>query len=169
MSADTIKRGRHEATPLPGLPRSEEEIAADPQPGDLYRTSWGYDQTNVEYFEVVKRTPGTVTVRRIASRMGDPDQGENPRYVYPAPGAWIHDVLMDGNSEIYDHDSNEWKPNPAHKLPYSEKVCRLATKASTKWGGDPRMGASLTIGHRHAWPYESGGAYDTIAAGEPGH
>jgi hypothetical protein len=28
----------------------EKAIAQDPQPGHIYRTSWGYDQTNVEFF-----------------------------------------------------------------------------------------------------------------------
>lgn len=137
-------------TDLYGLPRSEDAIAADPQPGDIYRTSWGYDQTNVEFFEVVRRTPATVTVRRIAGRMGVEAHGENPRSVYPAPGQYIDDFhLRDG-----------------------QKVCRLETKRR-KWqgDGDPIIpGRSLTIDNvRYAWPYSTGGAWDTLAAGEAGH
>lgn len=159
---------------LYGVPRTKADIAADPQPGDLYRTSWGYDQTNVEYFEVVKRTPGTVTLRRIAARMGREEWGENPRSVYPAPGSYIRDRLMDGNPP-WTGSSGTHYPNPrfekAERDGYSEKVCRLATKPR-KWqtDGKPSMGAYLTIDEvRSAWPYESGGAYDTIAAGDPGH
>lgn len=151
MSAATIKRGRQESIPLPGLPRSEEDIAADPQPGDIYQTSWGYDQTNTEFFEVVKRTPGTVTVRRIGERMGDLAHGENPRLVYPAPGHFVDDF----------------------DVPVATgKVCRLTTRL-LKWqseGDEPYMGGHLTIDNvRTAWPYSTGGSYDTLAAGEPGH
>jgi hypothetical protein len=34
--------------------------------GDLFRASWGYDQTNINYYEVVAKTAKTVTVREIA-------------------------------------------------------------------------------------------------------
>ena len=38
------------------------------QVGDHYYTSWGYDQTNVEFYEVVGLTPKGVKVRQVASR-----------------------------------------------------------------------------------------------------
>lgn len=135
---------------LYGLPRSENDIAADPQPGDIYRTSWGYDQTNTEFFEVVRRTKATVTVRRIASRMGIEANGESPHSVFPAPGQYRDDFHLDNGT----------------------KVCRLETKRR-KWQteADPIIpGRSLTIDQvRNAWPYSTGGAYDTIAAGHQGH
>jgi hypothetical protein len=34
--------------------------------GDLFRASWGYDQTNIDYFEVIEVTEKMVTVREIA-------------------------------------------------------------------------------------------------------
>jgi len=36
--------------------------------GDLFRCSWGYDQTNVDYYQVVGRTHRTVTVRAISCK-----------------------------------------------------------------------------------------------------
>ena len=35
--------------------------------GDIFVCSWGYDQTNVDFYQVVKRTPKTVTVRQVAA------------------------------------------------------------------------------------------------------
>ena len=35
------------------------------QVGDIFRMSWGYDQTNVDYFQVVRLTPKGVVVREI--------------------------------------------------------------------------------------------------------
>jgi hypothetical protein len=33
--------------------------------GTIFYTSWGYEQTNVDFFEVVKFTHGSITVRQI--------------------------------------------------------------------------------------------------------
>jgi hypothetical protein len=33
--------------------------------GDIWNSSWGYDQTNVDFYQVVKVTAKTVTVRKI--------------------------------------------------------------------------------------------------------
>lgn len=33
--------------------------------GDIFVSSWGYDQTNVDYYQVVKRTAKTVTVKEL--------------------------------------------------------------------------------------------------------
>lgn len=34
--------------------------------GDVFRSSWGYDQTNINYYQAIKATAKTVTVREIA-------------------------------------------------------------------------------------------------------
>jgi hypothetical protein len=36
--------------------------------GDVLSCSWGYDQTNVEFYQVTATTPGTVTIREIAQK-----------------------------------------------------------------------------------------------------
>lgn len=38
------------------------------KPGDLLVNSWGYDQTNIDYWQVVATTAKTVTIRRIGSK-----------------------------------------------------------------------------------------------------
>ena len=135
---------------------AEEAIAADPQPGHIYRTSWGYDQTNVEYFQIVRRTRGTVTLRRIAA-----DYDDKTRRVYPVPGAWARDWGIDGNPGTPSRLK-------AEKAGYSEKVCHL--RRPTKYNPNPTPGAGFRITEsRTAWPYVGGGAWDTLAAGMPGH
>jgi len=132
--------------------------------GALWATSWGYDQTNVEHYEVVRETPGTVTLRRIASEWRD---GRS----YPMPGVYIRDRLLDGNAEQYDRATGEWVPSPryveAERLGYSEKVCRKPRPS--KYGG--AIYDHLTIDDvRSAWPTTADeGHYDTAAAGLPGH
>lgn len=38
------------------------------KPGDVLYYSWGYDQTNIDFFQVVKAGKRSITVREIASR-----------------------------------------------------------------------------------------------------
>lgn len=65
------------------------------QVGDIFYTSWGYDQTNVGYYEVVRCTSATVWlrqtvwVRQIASSW---DDGYNR--VAPIPGNFIGELEM---------------------------------------------------------------------------
>jgi hypothetical protein len=124
--------------------------------GSLWRTSWGYDQTNVEHFEVVRETPGTVTLRRIASEVRD-------GRVYPQAGAYITDWSLMGNSTEWN--GTEFVPAAQYERDkargYSEKVCRKAR--------GPYV--SLRIDDvRYAWPTSvDEGSYDTLAAGQPGH
>lgn len=159
-------------TRLYGLPRSEEDIAADPQPGDIYRTSWGYDQTNTEFFEVVRRTKATVTVRRIEARMGNRDHGEEAHRVYPVPGVYARDVLIESDAQQFDPVDGWSNPvrDRAQEVGYTEKVCRLQRPSPGSTSKYALPGWVLRIGSvRRAYPYSSGGGYDTLAAGHPGH
>lgn len=125
--------------------------------GSIWYTSWGYDQTNVEFFKVVAATPGTVTLRRIASTFADGRE-------YPVPERAITDFGLIGNATMYDRETGEWVPNPLYvrdkERGYSEKQCRKPRGNYT----------SLKISEsRRAWPYDGGGAYSTDAAGGAGH
>lgn len=40
--------------------------------GDVLHYSWGYEQTNCEFYQVIATTPGTVTIREIAQE-NEPD------------------------------------------------------------------------------------------------
>lgn len=130
---------------LHGLPRSEEEIAFDPQPGDVFRTSWGYDQTNTEFFEIVSRTAATVTIRPISARLGEHEEDSNR--LYPIPGSYGSDFHIG-----------------------TEKKCRLQKKTLGRHGEPRYVADRLVIDDvRYAWPYSTGGGWDTVAAGQPGH
>ena len=50
----------------------KKENIAKCQPGDVYMTSWGYEQTNVDFFQVIsKPTPASVVVRQIDQSITD--------------------------------------------------------------------------------------------------
>lgn len=127
--------------PCPG-PRTETDIANDPQPGDIYHTSWGYDQTNVEYFQVVKRNPRSVVLRSIAAEVRD-------NRLWPKPGKWVIDRLMENRQA---ETATE----------YTEKLCRFRA-------GDRPASCLKIDSSRWAFPYTGGGQHDTHAAGQPGH
>lgn len=64
----------------------------DPQPGDVFYTSWGYDQTNAEFWQVTRRTKASAFIRRIAATV------ENGRK-YPVAGEFVQDRLLDTDAE----------------------------------------------------------------------
>ena len=59
--------------------------------GAIFSYSWGYDQTNVEYYQVVSRTAKTVKIREIAATSAtDVTTGSGmAEYVRPTPDAFI--------------------------------------------------------------------------------
>lgn len=59
--------------------------------GDVLRAIWGYEQTNVDYYEVTATTPGTVTVRKIAKESAD--TGSYTGQCAPVPGAYIGEPI----------------------------------------------------------------------------
>jgi len=68
--AERIERGFQHRCDV--LARKKEERAKRTafkhsyKPGDIFRRSWGYEQTNIDYYEVIATTDKTVTVREIA-------------------------------------------------------------------------------------------------------
>jgi hypothetical protein len=59
------------------------------KPGDLLYSSWGYDQTNIDYYQVVSTTAKSVAVRKIESIHTRPGSGNMDGYCKPAPGMFI--------------------------------------------------------------------------------
>lgn len=69
--------------------------------GAIFCNSWGYDQTNVDFYEVVEVSGCMVTVREIASR--DTDSGHDCGHCVAMPGEFIGEPLrkrvsVEGNS-----------------------------------------------------------------------
>lgn len=56
--------------------------------GSIFRMSWGYDQTNVDYFQVLRVTSAGVYVREIQAQVVPGTQGFMSEMVKPAPGVW---------------------------------------------------------------------------------
>jgi len=142
-----------------------------PQVGDVYRTSWGYDQTNVEFFQVVAKTATGKSVKLRATAAEVRDETGYGR-VYPKIGEWARDYGLDGNAshewtdretgETFTYTNETWDAAEANG--YSETGWRRVT------GGAIKVDTKGYI--RNAYWYdlaEDAGAFDTLAAGYPGH
>ena len=55
--------------------------------GDIMVSSWGYDQTNVDFYQVVKTTKTMVAIRRINKKVVS-GQGKPQEKVMPIPNDW---------------------------------------------------------------------------------
>lgn len=78
--------------------------------GDIFCHSWGYDQTNIDFYEVVEVLPSSVRTRRIASKEvdGSLDRGYDSCYVVAQPGRFLqvsqpelHRVKADRDGTVY--------------------------------------------------------------------
>lgn len=113
------------------LERKEETVAKrrafapTVQPGDIYYTSGGYDETHVSFYEVVKVSGKSAEVRKVASRVVSSEAGSD--YVAAVPGRFI---------------------GPAKRVVLTEsgfKVDRY--KHASAWDGRPKYETAVGWGH----------------------
>lgn len=63
------------------------------QIGDIFHHSWGWEQTNCDYYQVTAVTKGTVTIRKIAAKDANTDTGNSMACcLLPAPGRFLSDA-----------------------------------------------------------------------------
>jgi hypothetical protein len=60
--------------------------------GDLFRSSWGYEQTNVDYYEVVEVRGANLVVRKIAQEASH-DSSMSGKCV-PLPGEFVGEPMV---------------------------------------------------------------------------
>lgn len=72
--------------------------------GDIFYSSWGYDQTNLDYYQVVKTTATMVSLRKIDKRLTR-GRGEPTEYYMPVAnkfvGPPINKKLKEYNGKAY--------------------------------------------------------------------
>lgn len=70
---------------------AEAEDAPVFQPGDILYSRWGYDQTNVNYYQVMKCTLTTTWVREIEGRVSS--YSGPYKNVVPVPGKFVGPLI----------------------------------------------------------------------------
>ena len=90
--------------------------------GDILVSSWGYDQTNIDFYEVVEvKGTATVIIREIAQEREQ--TGWEQYKAVPVPGSYIGEPLV--------------------KRASPDNAVRIASYAHAyKWDGQPRSGSS---------------------------
>ena len=68
-------------------------VTVTPAVGDVLVSSWGYDQTNVDFYQVVAVTPRMITMRPIVARMESADGGWTGQAL-PCPGYFVGDQTL---------------------------------------------------------------------------
>jgi len=88
----------------------------DYEKGQIFFTSWGYDQTNVDFFQVVGRTQKTVKIQEIASRTVKDSEGMMCCYVEP-----VKNDFFGKNkpfNKVVDHKSKNLRGDIFSYYPY---------------------------------------------------
>lgn len=92
--------------------------------GDVLCTSWGYDQTNVDFYEVVEVVgPQMIAVRQVAAEVVKEDG--HSEQVVPVPGQYIGRELRvrvqrGDKAKIEGHYASPWNGKPVFRTgPYA--------------------------------------------------
>lgn len=89
----------------------------DVKVGDIFKSSWGYDQTNVDYYQVVKLCGKSMAeVMEIAQDREE--TGFMSGRCVPKPGAFLHDPQFDAQGRpAYDDQGNRlYSPKPPRRV-----------------------------------------------------
>lgn len=97
--------------------------------GDIFSAMWGYDQTNVDFYQVVKASPTQVSLREIAKKVSR--QTPTTDYVLPIAGKFEGPVLTK-KLRVYN----------------GRAMVRLTTYSNAyKWDGQAKGQTGGTGGH----------------------
>ena len=70
----------------------EEAEASGIEVGHIFVSSWGYDQTNIDFYEVVKVSGAMATIRKIEKRLVS-GRGDATEYVEPIRGRFVGEPM----------------------------------------------------------------------------
>lgn len=85
--------------------------------GDIFDTSWGYDQTNVDFYQVVEVRGKVLIVRKISEKTDSEHQGAE--YVVPVKDSFIGDPIRilptSSGVKIEGHYGSLWEGKPVYQ------------------------------------------------------
>ncbi len=95
------------------------------QLGDIYVSAWGYDQTNIDFYQVVALTASgkTVTLRQLAKTHVDAE------HVLPEPDAFFNGELL------------------RHRVNKRGTIAVKSFAAAWRWEGKPMYQTPWGYGH----------------------
>jgi hypothetical protein len=114
-------------------------LAAPPNPkvGDILYSSWGYDQTNIDYYQVVKVSKASVWIRSIGKEcLAGGGRGQDE--VVPVANRWTD--ADQGKGEMH-------RFRPGVDVPYRYSITLTSYSHATLWDGKPRYETAWGYGH----------------------
>jgi hypothetical protein len=111
--------------------RSFDSLKTPVKPGDLFYSSWGYDQTNIEYFQVVEVKGKYAILREVAQKTKGDAGGPQAEMVVPVPDKFI------GQPER--HLIQVYKGEPHFTLD--------SVRSASPWDGRPHSQTAFGYGH----------------------
>jgi hypothetical protein len=106
--------------------QERKEYSHDMKVGDILYSSWGYDQTNIDYYEVTKVMGKAIEIREIAYKVVS--EGYAEVKVAPVPGKYMGP--------------------PKRKLVNTRGAVRLNSYSwAWKWDGQPKSETKAEFGH----------------------
>jgi hypothetical protein len=100
--------------------------------GDIFHTSWGYDQTNIEHFQIkeISKTGKTCKVIQIGSSTAPESEMPMADQVYPDPK-----VIINGTPcQVKIERSTEW--NPVEKK--RQEIGEIQLRGSVYYSGEEK-------------------------------
>lgn len=110
--------------------------------GDIFYTSWGYDQTNVEFYKVVRATKSSVWVQQTGQTREDAAYGGGDYWTTKSTGEVKGRAVY--NSETGDYDI-KFPPITQHRIQYGfgKPAIKISYSAiGWLWDGQPKQAST---------------------------
>lgn len=114
---------------------SETDVpGVQPKEGDILYSPWGYDQTNIDFYKVLKVTKASVKIGKIPKKVIG-GQGSPSEQVVPVTSARPEGKMM----------TKRFKQDPYHTDRYYVNISSYAS--AYLWDGQPKSQTGWGYGH----------------------
>ena len=110
--------------------------------GDIFYTSWGYDQTNVEFYKVVRATKSSVWIQQTGQTREDATYGGGDYWTTKSTGEV-------GSRQVYNSETGEYEvkypPITMHRIQYGFGKPAIKISYSSigwLWDGQPKQAST---------------------------
>lgn len=110
--------------------------------GDIFVESWGYDQTNVDFYEVVAKTAARIKIVHIGAKIVEGNGGPSEKVV-PVPGHPVESALESKKGVLVKQvRAITWRGGDA-----VEPIITMSSYSSaTLWDGKPEYQTGACFG-----------------------
>lgn len=115
-----------------------------PRVGDMLVSSWGYDQTNIDFYQVTKVTKSSVWIRKVRGQVAEARQYDD--LLVP-----VRDAFAEDKAHVHRWNLVTWPGLPRSGERDWQYQCRLGSKhggySASLWDGASRAQTGSGYGH----------------------